>query len=309
MASTVHSTFRRLEVFVVVVDAGSFAAGALKLGISQPAVSDHVHALEQQFGCALFQRRRGASPAITEMGRRLYERAQLLLEGAEELSRDLGGSTGAVGRKRITIAPQRFIANVLLCRPLADFAHDFPDTDIVVEPGTYEEVVKQVQDGTADVAYFTSLGPVLDINSELVGYERLGFYAAASHPLAKKRSVTPEELTQYAFVSANQDSRFGQMLHNLLVPAGVTNYRVAYQVREGSLVRELTLRGVGVTITFARTVADDVLSGSLVELPVAAAPMRLEVRQALPPRRPANRATTDFIAYLKANKTFDWPSP
>jgi DNA-binding transcriptional LysR family regulator len=95
------------------------------------------------------------------------------------------------------------------------------------------------------------------------------------------------------------------MLHNLLVPAGVTNYRVAYQVREGSLVRELTMRGVGVTITFARTVADDVRSGALVELPITATPLRLEVRQALPPRRPSNRATTDFIAYLKANKTFD----
>ncbi|MDB5409078.1 MAG: LysR family transcriptional regulator [Rhodospirillales bacterium] len=309
MSSFGHSTFRRLEVFVGVVDAGSFAAGALKLGISQPAVSDHVRALEQQFGCALFQRRRGAAPAITEMGRRLYERAQHLLEGAEELSRDLGGGTALAGRKRIKIAPQRFIANVLLCRPLADFARDFPGTDIVVEPGTYEEVVKQVQDGSADVAYFTSLGPVLDINSELVGYERLGFYAAASHPLAKKRTISPAELTQYAFVSANQDSRFGQMLHNLLVPAGVTNYRVAYQVREGSLVRELTMRGVGVTITFARTVADDVQSGALVELPITATPLRLEVRQALPPRRPSNRATSDFIAYLKANKTFDWPLP
>ncbi|WP_372604066.1 LysR family transcriptional regulator, partial [Actibacterium sp.] len=39
-------TFRRLEVFIAVVDAGSFVGAADKLGISHPSVSNHVRALE-----------------------------------------------------------------------------------------------------------------------------------------------------------------------------------------------------------------------------------------------------------------------
>jgi hypothetical protein len=39
-----HSTFRQLEVFVAVVDDGSFASGAERLAISHPAISNHIRA-------------------------------------------------------------------------------------------------------------------------------------------------------------------------------------------------------------------------------------------------------------------------
>jgi hypothetical protein len=44
------STFRRLEVFIAVVEAGGFIAGAERLGISHPSISKHVKALERQVG-------------------------------------------------------------------------------------------------------------------------------------------------------------------------------------------------------------------------------------------------------------------
>ena len=44
------SSLRRLKVFVAVVDAGSFGAAADQLGITQPSVSGHIRALEQQIG-------------------------------------------------------------------------------------------------------------------------------------------------------------------------------------------------------------------------------------------------------------------
>ena len=51
-------TFRRLEVFLAVVDAGSFVGAADKLNISHPSVSNHIRALEDMMRCELFQRRR-----------------------------------------------------------------------------------------------------------------------------------------------------------------------------------------------------------------------------------------------------------
>jgi len=54
------STFRGLEVFVAVVEAGSFVAGAEALGISHPSISNHIKSLERHVGCELFTRRRGS---------------------------------------------------------------------------------------------------------------------------------------------------------------------------------------------------------------------------------------------------------
>ena len=65
------STFRRLEVFIAVVEAGGFIAGAERLGISHPSISNHVKALERQVGCKLFVRRKGLGSNVTEQDRRL----------------------------------------------------------------------------------------------------------------------------------------------------------------------------------------------------------------------------------------------
>jgi len=59
------ATFRRLQVFLAVAEAGSFVGGAKKLGISRPSVSQHMQALERDVGFALFSRHRGASSGLT----------------------------------------------------------------------------------------------------------------------------------------------------------------------------------------------------------------------------------------------------
>jgi molybdenum-dependent DNA-binding transcriptional regulator ModE len=92
------STFRRLEVFIAVVEAGGFIAGADRLGISHPSVSNHVKALERQVGCKLFARRKGIGANLTEQGRRLYERPTRLLQEASLLTRDLAPNRAGLKR-------------------------------------------------------------------------------------------------------------------------------------------------------------------------------------------------------------------
>src|SRR5690606_1860791 len=62
-------TLRRMEVFVAIVDEGSFAAAADRFGIAQPSVSAHIRALERDVGGEVFARRRGRRPVLTELGR------------------------------------------------------------------------------------------------------------------------------------------------------------------------------------------------------------------------------------------------
>jgi DNA-binding transcriptional LysR family regulator len=96
------STFRRLEVFLAVVESGSFIAGAERLGISHPSISNHIKALERQVGCTLFLRRKGSVSSLTEQGRRLYERGARLLQEASLLTRDLAPNRAGSKRPRFT---------------------------------------------------------------------------------------------------------------------------------------------------------------------------------------------------------------
>jgi DNA-binding transcriptional LysR family regulator len=94
--------------FLAVADAGSFSRAARELGVSQPALSQSVRALERETGLTLFERgREGAS--LTDAGRKLLhaaEQARSLLEDASKPRKKLvvgvnarrcGVVTGAVG--------------------------------------------------------------------------------------------------------------------------------------------------------------------------------------------------------------------
>src|ERR1700722_13965294 len=133
------STLRRLEVFLAVVDAGSFVAGAERLGISHPSISNHIKALERQVGCELFTRRKGSVSSLTEQGRRLYERGTSLMQEANLLTRDLAPNRAGAKRQRFTLSTQRVLAEYVLRRPICDFARDREGIELVVDAGIFEE--------------------------------------------------------------------------------------------------------------------------------------------------------------------------
>src|SRR5881409_2832005 len=108
---------RQLAAFCEVVERRSFSEAAARLGVTQPAVSQQVRALEQRLGTQLLDRS-GRRVEPTEAGRRLYSGAQKLLALEEQLfeevvepdaplhgTLELGGSTG----------PAAIVVPVLLC--------------------------------------------------------------------------------------------------------------------------------------------------------------------------------------------------
>lgn len=87
-----------IRSFVTVANVGTVSRAAQQLNIAQPAVSQHIHALERQLGVKLFEREpRGMTP--TEAGLALLPHARALLVRVGEMTRaaeSLAGSTGRV---------------------------------------------------------------------------------------------------------------------------------------------------------------------------------------------------------------------
>jgi DNA-binding transcriptional LysR family regulator len=298
------STFRQLEVFIAVADAGSFAAGAQQLGISQPSVSDHIGALERQMACKLFRRRRGSAPALTEQGRRLYERGSELLEQASQLSRELANTRPSTARKRVTICAQRFISQELLCDPVVDFARDNPDIEFIVEVAGYDEIVRKLLQGECDLGYFAASGSAIDVASECVGREPVAFYAAASHPLARRSRILPQELSAFPFITVQTDLRFGQLVNDLMRSAGVVDFPIAHQSGEGRIIQRLVAAGIGICSAFRRQMRNEVRAGIMVELPLVGPPLAIEIHQALTPKRKPSRAAARFAQQVRQHAAF-----
>src|SRR5882757_1281327 len=117
-----------LEIFVRVVDAGSFSAVARRQRIGQPAVSKAVAQLEEWLGVSLLMRST-RSVAPTEAGRVFYERAKRTIEEADEAVLAAQGSAkGLSGKLRVSTSV--CFGRLHVIPSLSAFLAEHPDLDI-----------------------------------------------------------------------------------------------------------------------------------------------------------------------------------
>src|SRR5258708_19155728 len=94
-----------MQMFVRVIEKGSFSAVAKERGIGQPAVSKQISALEIELGAELIHRT-SRSIALTEAGRDFYESALRILDDFESATSRIGrGQTAPKSLIRVTVPP------------------------------------------------------------------------------------------------------------------------------------------------------------------------------------------------------------
>src|ERR1700676_3859257 len=132
-----------MQVFVRVVEKGSFSAVAKERGIGQPAVSNQISALENELGTELIHRT-SRSIAMTEAGRDFYESASRILDDFESATSQIGrGQTSPKGLIRLTVPPT--FARLHMVSKLPAFFAAYPD--MAVEMAASESPTTIIEDG------------------------------------------------------------------------------------------------------------------------------------------------------------------
>lgn len=180
------------RMFVAVLEVGSFAGAAQRLGTSASQASKLVSRLEAELGVQLVKRTtRALSP--TEIGQAYYERVRTLIEDFDALDAAVRNASGApTGRLKLT-APVSFGASQL-APLLIDFARAFPD--IQLDVSFSDRVVNLVDEGF-DAAI--RIGKPAD--SSLVARKlcemRIVFAAAPAYLDQRGEPETPAELAAH----------------------------------------------------------------------------------------------------------------
>jgi len=129
----------RLKVFRAVAEQASFRKASEALHLSQPAVSQHIHALEEELGLRLFDRS-GTQTSLTPAGRLLLKYAERSARVLEEARSALAKLDGEVSGE-LRIGASTTVAQYILPRILGAFLKDNPRVTLSVESGNTEEIV------------------------------------------------------------------------------------------------------------------------------------------------------------------------
>lgn len=175
-----------LRTFVAVYRSGSVSGGALHRGLTQPAASQHVAALERGIGQALFVRKaNGVEP--TQHGRELYATVAESLDGIEPILRglDVGMLRPSEPPLRVGSSPELFAAEVLpkLVRTRQSSTATF---------GTDTELFRLLERGELDLVVTSSTPARRSITAVPIGTKRFVLVAAPSIAPAVPLTSLPE---------------------------------------------------------------------------------------------------------------------
>jgi molybdate transport repressor ModE-like protein len=239
---------RRLLIFRAVARAGSISAAARELGWTQPAVSQHLRALERSVGCALLLRGAGGVE-LTEPGRTLLARADALavqLHMAEEELADLT----ALRRGRVRLAAYPSAAATVVPRAVAGLRKRHPDIDVELAEAEPPEALALLRTGDADLALVFSYERDQPLEAPglswlPLGEEPVSLVVADRHPAGSRRRLSLADLADEPWIVGCERCR----AHTLqLCRAAGFEPAVRHASDDYVVVQNLVAVGLGVTL-------------------------------------------------------------
>lgn len=239
---------RRLLIFRTVVRNGSIGAGARELGWTQPAVSQHLAALEKEIGTQLLLRSSsGITP--TEAGSRLAKHAEAIAAQLQAAEEELADIT-ALRRGRVRFATFPSAAAVLLPPALAHMRESAPGVDVSFEELEPPDAIPALLDNAADLALVFRYG-CTDIDAEgtlewtPLLEDRVLAVLPREHPRAEDPSLTLADLQSEDWIAGCARCRA-----NLVTSARDAGFNpsVRYSTDDATVVQRLIEHGAGVAL-------------------------------------------------------------
>jgi DNA-binding transcriptional LysR family regulator len=250
--------FHLMNVFVAVAEEEGFAAGARRLGLSPPAVTRAVAALEEQLGVKLLNRTT-RFVRTTDAGQRYLEDACRILadvDAAEEAAAGINAEPG--GHLAIT-APVLF-GRMFVVPGIVDYLERYPRTE--VSAMFLDRVVNLLEEGL-DVGVRIGELPDSSMRAVRVGSVRLMLCASPDYLQRHGQPRVPEELLAHTIIASSAGSNAIDWRFD--APGGTRPLRVQprLSVTTNDAAVEAALQGLGITRLLSYQVAPHLDAGAL----------------------------------------------
>lgn len=267
--------FRQLKTFVTVAKLLSFTKAANDLGYAQSSITGQIQLLEEEFGTMLFERL-GKQIKLTKDGEYLYNYAAQILRLSDEAKDIISSSFTPKGS--LTIGTAESLCLHRLPKVFAAFRTSYPNVEINLHFDTGGNYRTLIRKNVIDIVFFLDVPCVeKDLVTHVLFEEAMSVIAPPNHRLAKKREITPYDLTGEALVLTAEGCTYRGILESILTQSGVKPSSIM-GVSSNEVIKRFVCDGWGIGFLPRVVVEQELANNQLVELPWAGPPFGIKAQ-------------------------------
>jgi DNA-binding transcriptional LysR family regulator len=284
-----------LKVFLTVVEEGSFTRAAEKLFRTQPAVSMAIQRLEAELGETLIDRS-GRDLTLTDAGHLVFDCARQqenlhkgLLNQLTELRNKAAG--------RLVIGANESMTLYLLPH-LSRFRRTYPKVKLVVQRSRSGEVPDRLVNGDLDLGVVSFSLQDDRFQSQVLYVDHLSFVVPPEHRLARRSSVSIQELEMEVFIAHNVASPYRDSVIRTFAQHKVPLH-MDIEMPTMESIRRMVQAGEGVAFLPRMAVDQDVRQRILKEVKVKELRIERQIHLIYLEKRSLSHATKAFLEMVR----------
>ena len=194
----------KLKYFHTAAHTKNFSEAAKKCFISQSAMSQSINQLESSLGTKLFSRS-GKNIFLTESGEILLKHTLHIFDSVEKAGEEIKSLKKEM-KGRVVFGTQANIGIYLLLKSLKAWVKKYSEVNVSMKYGSQQECLHLLKEGVIEFA-LVSNPPRNTLYQEVIFAKDWWTVVCSSHhPLAKKRKVRPQDLSQYKLMVPSKNN-------------------------------------------------------------------------------------------------------
>lgn len=269
----------KLYSLLQVCESGSFIAASKKLSITQPAVSHHIKALEEELNVTIFERRSGKI-VLTREGEKIVQCARKMQSLYQNLVQNLRDSKNLI--THLTVGVTHTAESNPIAEALARYCAENENVIIKMITGTINNLYIKLKEYEIDLAVVEGRITDPSIHHLLIDTDYLVLAVSVNHPYAKRQMISLNELKKERMILRlpNSGTRNLFTAHLESNNMSLNEFNVVLELDNIATIKDLIRRDFGVSILPRSVCLDELKKKKIAVLPVENLSMIREINLA-----------------------------
>jgi len=257
----------KIYTLLKVAETGNYTQAGKELNITQPAVSQHIRALEREFDIKIFERL-GNQLILTKEGESVVACARSMISLYNNLRTSLKDE--AAGMMSLKIGVTHTVESNRLSEVFAKYASTGKGINIKLLTGTQAKLIQRLKNFELDFALIDGRINEPGLKNMQLDTDSLILVTSIDHPLAKKNTVSIDDIKHEKLILRLPDSSTANLFTASLESKNLSlrDFNVILEVDNVATIKDLVRHQYGVSILAKSACMDDIRKKRLIGLPI-----------------------------------------